>query len=179
MKNHDACAMIQNEMNTSALLIPALPPFPNSALPVLVYQGAQPAMGADFEALFLKNGWSGVWVNGVYQRHHFHATAHEALGCIRGSASLMLGGPEGVQVLIQAGDALLLPAGMGHKRLQASPDFLIVGAYPKGQSPDMQEGDEEAYMPLLSQSQKTPLPDSDPVLGKKGPVFDDWHAQKG
>lgn len=166
-------------MKLSTLLIPARNPFPNSGLPVLLYQAALPKEGADFESLFHQNAWTGIWVNGVYAVHHFHATAHEALGCIRGSAVLMLGGPEGTQVAIQAGDAVLLPAGMGHKRLSCSSDFLIAGAYPPGQSPDMQRGDPRQFEALQAISRQAALPQSDPVKGQSGPVLSHWHTLKG
>ena len=94
----------------STLYIKELPPFPNSALPVLVYQQVYEGQDAPFENLFRQNGWTGLWVNGVYNFHHYHAKAHEALGCSSGWARLKLGGPEGVEVRVEKGDAVLLPA---------------------------------------------------------------------
>ena len=40
-------------------------------------------------------GWLGAWVDGIYAFHHFHSTAHEVLGIVAGSASVILGGPKG------------------------------------------------------------------------------------
>lgn len=151
---------MENEWQT--LFIPPKPPFPNNALPVLVYPGAlQPPY--DYEALFHENGWQGIWTNGVYGFHHFHATAHEALGVHSGWARVQLGGPEGQEVRVQAGDAVLLPAGTGHKLLEASRDFSVTGAYPPGQSPDMERGDAKRLDACVASIRNVPIPARDPV----------------
>lgn len=93
-----------------------------------------------FETRFAANGWSGSWRNGVFDWHHYHTNAHEVLGCYRGRALLQLGGPDGVQQWIVAGDVVIIPAGCAHKRLESDPDFAVVGAYPDGARPDMHDG---------------------------------------
>ena len=58
----------------------------NPRLPLVVYRGALdigPGATAACEMLFAGNGWSGGWRGGVYPYHHYHSTAHEALGISR------------------------------------------------------------------------------------------------
>lgn len=160
-------------MKEAILNIGPLPPFPNAELPVLIYPAAL-AAPEGFPALFRRRGWGGGWVNGVYGFDHFHADAHEVLGCISGWARLRLGGPGGEEVLLRAGDAVLLPAGMGHRRLAQSEDFSVAGAYPPGQSPDLQRGSAADYEAMLRRARSVPLPGTDPVLGEGGPVQAHW-----
>lgn len=54
--------------------------------------------------MFEKTGWPPQWVASIYDFHHYHSTAHEVLGCVSGSAKLMLGGPNGHEVMFKAGD---------------------------------------------------------------------------
>src|SRR5262245_48603087 len=108
---------------------------PNSRLPVVVYRAALPASGdraAQCEAMFARNGWPDAWRNGIYGHHHFHSTAHEVLGIARGQARVRLGGEGGETVEIAAGDVVVIPAGVAHKREVASADLLVIGAYPAG-----------------------------------------------
>ncbi|BAN23199.1 cupin domain protein [Caballeronia insecticola] len=150
----------------------------NSRLPVLLWRGAldldpRAADGATrFEALFAQNGWPPQWRDGVFDYHHFHSTAHEALGIASGDAELILGGPHGRKIAVNAGDALVLPAGTGHCLLMAGRRFQVVGAYPPGQQWDIRRDAisdaARAAMELL------PFPPCDPVAGENGPLVRHW-----
>jgi uncharacterized protein YjlB len=93
---------------------------PNSKLPMLVYRAAVPADPAAIEKLFAANRWPPAWRNSVHPFQHFHSNAHEALGVARGRATVQFGGPAGETLEVQAGDVVVLPAGVGHCRMDKS-----------------------------------------------------------
>jgi uncharacterized protein YjlB len=153
--------------------------YPNNAgLPVLIYPQAvelpvhDPASG--FESLFSQHAWGGSWRNGVYPFHHYHSTAHEVLGVYSGTANVQLGGENGIVVPVSPSDVLLIPAGVAHKNLGASPDLGIVGAYPLGQRPDMCYGKSHERPQADERIAAVALPQADPVYGKNGPMQDHW-----
>jgi uncharacterized protein YjlB len=149
----------------------------NDHLPVLSYRGVR--LGEDerdlasaFEALFRRNDWPPAWRDGVYDYHHYHSTAHEALGFARGRAKLALGGPGGLEVEVGVGDAVILPVGTGHCRIEASDDFLVVGAYPPEARWDLCRSAPTAEQTARMLS--LPVPASDPIAGASGPLTERW-----
>jgi uncharacterized protein YjlB len=151
---------------------------PNSSLPVLVYRAAlEPGAGAGaYEELFAGHGWLGAWRDGIFPFHHFHSTAHEVLGIVRGTARVTLGGPQGRQFELSARDVVVLPAGTGHRNTGSSSDLLVVGAYPNGMRWDLRRGDPAERDEVLSNIAQVPLPDQDPVAGIRGPLVELWTA---
>jgi uncharacterized protein YjlB len=154
----------------------------NPLLPVVVYTHALIFDGEDaadaVERLFLANGWLPHWRDGIYDFHHYHSTAHEALGIAKGSVRVQLGGEQGRDFDLQAGDVAILPAGTGHKRLSCSKDLLVVGAYPPGQRWNILHGHPSERPSALTRIAAVPLPESDPVLGKNGPLIDLWRHRR-
>jgi uncharacterized protein YjlB len=148
--------------------------FPNNPRPLLLYAGAVPADPGTIERLFAANDWPSAWRNGVYPYHHYHSTAHEALGVYGGSATVRFGGPEGSAVEIRAGDVVVIPAGVAHKCLESSSDFLIVGAYPRGQRWDMCYG-RAGERPAADRNIAAVVsPAKDPVQGREGALSRLW-----
>ena len=154
----------------------------NPKLPLVVYRGAlRPEvkdMAGVFEEIFNKNGWGGSWRNGVYPFPHYHSTAHEVLGCYRGSAKIRFGGECGVILEVRAGDVAILPAGTGHQNLGASFRFGVVGAYPAGQEHyDMCYGKAGERLRADDNINRVPLPGMDPLYGPASPLGQNWkHA---
>jgi uncharacterized protein YjlB len=151
----------------------------NPSLPLILYRGvleSSPRAAADCEALFAGNDWSAAWRNGIYTNHHYHSTAHEALGIIAGSVRVRLGGERGKLVELRAGDVVVIPAGVAHKNEGASPDLVVVGAYPGGKSPDIQGPAEQDRERLRRNISQVKLPARDPVYGRSGPLIERWRV---
>lgn len=149
----------------------------NEKLPVLLYRNAFVLRGdvaGEMERLFERNRWPPQWRNGVYDFHHYHSTAHEALGFAAGWGRIMLGGEGGHEVRVNAGDVALLPTGTGHRRIETSEDFLVVGAYPEGEHWDIcRSAPDEA---AIERMRRVKFPPSDPVHGANGPLLRHWMA---
>jgi uncharacterized protein YjlB len=148
----------------------------NEKLPVLLYRSIlQPSENNPakwLEDTFRRNGWPPQWRNGVYDFHHYHSTAHEVLGFAAGHARLALGGEGGHAVTVQAGDVAVLPTGTGHCKIEASSDFLVIGAYPPDQQWDICRN---APTPEASERMRhLPFPKSDPVNGVSGKLPQAW-----
>lgn len=144
---------------------------PNSTLPVLLFRGVIEVEASDkakrFRARFQENGWTGVWTDIVYDYTHFHSNAHEVLGVAAGKLTIRLGGEGGKLFRLRAGDMLVLPAGVGHRRVGPDEGLRVVGAYPRGQ----------AHYDMKREGRAKPkvaLPKTDPFYGIDGPLMQLW-----
>ncbi len=151
----------------------------NPRLPLLVYRAAVPLDGVrdpavPFELTFAAHGWADGWRNGIYPFLHFHTAAHEVLGIARGHAMVEFGGARGQALTVQAGDVVVLPAGTGHRRIDASSDLLVVGAYPRNGSFDQKQPGQVDHRKAIAAIAEVPLPEMDPVHGRTGPLLELW-----
>ncbi|MEK4047682.1 cupin domain-containing protein [Paenibacillus sp. FSL H8-0048] len=174
MSEHNSVSREQNESIMKLSFEPdgLLPN--NQKLPVLLYKGVLRDHPEDTEQIFNANGWLNSWVNGVFPYHHYHSNAHEVLGVISGSASLQLGGDAGYTAEVEAGDVLVLPAGTAHKKLTATHDFRIAGAYPGGMDYNTRQANADDFAAALPEIREVPLPERDPVYGEAGPLLRLW-----
>lgn len=185
-------------------LIPEAGDMPNNgALPVILYKGIAEFGDKEpekvFEDLIASNNWGNGWVvESIYHFHHYHSSAHEVVAFARGKATLQFGGPDGPIVEVEAGDAAVIPAGVGHKRLDDAPGLSVVGAYPAKQkledvcvlsAEDVVKARAEnadadgCAIRLFGKDERdtvrakiaaTALPLRDPLTGLEGPVMDLW-----
>ena len=153
----------------------------NPTLPALIYKNAIDVAASrspesTIEKQFTANGWGhGQWRNGIYPFVHYHSMIHEALGIASGHARVQLGGHGGQVFELAAGDVIVLPAGTGHQKLSGSDDFVVIGAYPPDGTYNLCRGDNPAERDkALTMIPKVLVPDSDPVLGKGGPLAKLW-----
>lgn len=152
--------------------------FPNNShLPLLHYQKAfdlKKNPEETIKKIFLENNWYRPWVNGIYDFHHYHSNNHEVLGIAEGNCSVLLGGDNGILLLLNKGDAVIIPAGVSHKRVECSGDFSCVGAYSIDEAYNMKHAKTNELAAALNKIKSLSLPDKDPIFGNKGPLFKYW-----
>lgn len=128
----------------------------------------------DVVAIFASNKWLGAWRDSIFTYHHYHSNSHEVLAVVSGSASVHMGGPQGEIIDINKGDVMVIPAGVGHKRLSSSEDFAVIGAYPNGNDYNLcREGDTD-YEARKEEIRQTPLPQTDPLFGEDSFLLQQW-----
>jgi len=153
----------------------------NPRLPLVLYRRAIDLKGsADpetlIEAQFGRSGWGDMWRNGIYPYVHYHSGIHEAMGIARGRAKVRFGGEHGREIELTPGDVAVLPAGTGHQRLWASPDLVVIGAYPPNGRYDLCRGSKSEHEKAVRAIASVPLPQSDPVYGESGPLLALWRG---
>src|SRR5205809_2268090 len=152
--------------------------FPNSVLPLLFYHQALITKNKDpasiFEQRFVRNDWTNSWRDGVYSFPHYHSTSHEVLGVYSGAATLRLGGEHGKDVEVQAGDVIVIPAGVAHQNIGASNDFGVVGAYPECRKWDLLRGLPGERPKADHNIAALPMPENDQIYGVEGPLRRIW-----
>ncbi|KAI9811870.1 MAG: hypothetical protein M1827_005221 [Pycnora praestabilis] len=160
--------------------IPAHDLIPNTSIqnkPLLIYHSA---FTSSISASAIESHLSSIgvvdphWRYTMYSTTHFHSTAHEVLCISTGRARLCFGGednPKRVELVLGKGDAVVVPAGVGHRLLEdLDGGFEMVGSYEKGKSWDMcygKKGEEEKVKGIG----KLGWFGRDPVYGDEGPTI--------
>ena len=143
---------------------------PNSRFPLLVYRSGIPGGGVDtVQGRFRAIGWLNNWrYPGIYTYPHFHSTTHECLGVAVGWMEVEVFGRGGTRVRVEAGDVIVVPAGVSHSMVGQSDDILMVGGYPDGRDWDNIQEDyitEETRRAAAKRIMMLPIPARDPVTG--------------
>ena len=153
----------------------------NARLPFVLYRRAIDLIGSPdpeqvIENVFRRNGWGDMWRNGIFPYVHYHSMIHEGMGIARGRAKVRFGGNKGQEVELTQGDVVRaagrhrasMPLGQprpdGDRHLSAGPGSTTSAAAARANTP-------RRWKP----SRRVPLPDSDPVFGKQGPLLRLWH----
>jgi uncharacterized protein YjlB len=149
---------------------------PNNRLPLLIYKNVlQFIPDKNFQLAFSKNDWTNNWQDIVLDYDHFHSNTHEVLGLAKGIARLKIGGKNGEIVLVETGDLVIMPAGVGHYSVDNSLDYQFVGGYPNGVAWNSKLSlKNEDRVSIIEEIANIPIPNKDPLLGNKGPLFDFW-----
>jgi len=155
---------------------------PNSSLPLVIVKAGLAAGTRNGDAacaMLKKNGWGGTWVYTVYPFWHFHTRGHEVLACVSGEARIGFGGKEGIVAEVRLGDVCVIPVGVGHKRVEASEDFLVAGGYPPGQEGNIVRPGEMDDADIAREVGSVPLPQTDPLSGATDGVVALWSEATG
>ncbi|KAI1611365.1 RmlC-like cupin domain-containing protein [Exophiala viscosa] len=159
--------------------IPAYNGIPNTSVqgkPLMIYHSAFTKSSASNIKTHLKA--VGVvcpqWEYTMFTETHFHSTTHEVLSIASGSAKCCFGGEKNegrVEPVLEEGDVVIVPAGVGHRLLEDYGGFNMVGSYPTGKSWDM------CYGRAGEESKVKAIEDlgwfrQDPIYGDDGPSLD-------
>ncbi|ETS85619.1 hypothetical protein PFICI_03644 [Pestalotiopsis fici W106-1] len=174
--------------------IPSTDYSPNNRLPVLVYRNVlpKPHDEAHTKEFLEKSGWErrGTW--GAITAKHFHPNTHECYGVFQGSSELIFGvggadsGEMGARCRVQAGDVIVVPAGVSHASVSAddkmtSPEqrYRYVGVYPQ-EAPKWRNEYGKRLLDnndaLFEEIAAVAVPRQDPVYGVDGPLVHIWDA---
>lgn len=143
----------------------------------MIYHGvfSNPSASAIESHLLSVGVVSPQWRYTMFSETHFHSTTHEVLGIASGSARCCFGGEKNegrVEPVLQKGDVVIIPAGVGHRLLEDYGGFQMVGSYPEGKAWDMcygRSGEEDNVRKIggLGWFKR------DPIYGDDGPCLDE------
>lgn len=144
---------------------------PNSRFPLLVYRGAVEGGGEDAVLQrFRTNRWYNNWrYPGIYTYHHFHSTTHECLGVATGWMEIVVFGKGGTTLRVEAGDVVVMPAGVSHCMTAQSDDIMMIGGYPEGRDWDNMQQEhlsEKRRRAAVKRIMMLPIPARNPVTGE-------------
>lgn len=165
-----------NTLKVSKHQILAFQKIPNTSIqskPLMIYHSAFPQAGASQIESHLSNVGVVVpqWRYTMYSDTHFHSTSHEVLAIASGSARCCFGGEHNsdrVEPVLEKGDVVIVPAGVGHRLLEDYGGFQMVGSYPTGYNWDMCYGS-DAEKAKVEAITKLGWFKRDPVYGDDGP----------
>ena len=153
--------------------------FPNSPLPVLLYQAVLASV-IFFRLIRLRkhlrrNGWSNAHVGGIHTQLHYHSNNHVVFVILRGWTDIVVGGYRGHRFRIEKGDVLIIPAGVAFKNLGRQHDIVALTAWPEGTKGDLNTGIPGERPAADIRISAVPMPAADPVFGHEGDLLPIWY----
>ena len=92
-------------------------------------------------------------------------------------ATVQLGGEQGGKAReVKAGDVIVIPAGVGHKKLGGGVNCDVVGAYPDGRRWDLLRGLPGERPGADRNVAAVPRPKADPHHGANGSLLQAWQS---
>lgn len=143
--------------------------------PTIIHRRAA-GTAALIDRIFESNGCGRSWRDSIYDFVHYHSQIHEVFGVARGEAVVQFGGVKGKRLRMAAGEIAISPAGTGHRLVDASRNFLVVGAYPKDGTYD-ECTDSRDRPEAVKRIAKVKKPSADPVFGRHAGVPKLWKAR--
>ncbi|SGZ56104.1 CIC11C00000000480 [Sungouiella intermedia] len=142
------------------------------------------------------NNWRPERVYGSITVAHYHPNVHEAYAVLAGSSRLCLGqdvtieqttidnerGDNFVEVNLNTGDVIVIPAGVAHCSKTYSPQYRYLASYPKEgeywrlvQKTHIDRVENYDNLKDVAVSQNVLMPTADPVFGlESGGLLDLW-----
>lgn len=158
--------------------IPSFNGIPNTSIqgkPLIIYHSAfKNASASEIETHLKSVGEvAPQWRYTMYSDTHFHSNTHEVLSIASGSAKCCFGGeenPDRIEPVLEKGDVIVVPAGVGHRLLEDRGNFQMVGSYPIGKNWDMCYG-RESEKAKIDGIKDLGWFEQDPIYGKEGPCL--------
>lgn len=163
-------------MRVETATFAAMSGMPNSPLPLVLARGAfaRDVTKESAGEQVRRHGWTGTWVWPVFDYWHYHTTGHEVLVVLSGTARVGFGGEEGQAFGLSRADMVLIPAGVGHRSLDASSDFKVLGAYPPRQDGTVVRAGEKTLDEALAEISTLSLQRRDPATGEEPGILTHW-----
>jgi uncharacterized protein YjlB len=177
---------VRPDMKVTTRQIPKWHRIPNTSIqskPLMIYHEAFEATASELSTQLEEVGdlaqaaITPEWHYPLLSKDHFHSTTHSVLGVVSGRSRACFGGeqnPDRFETIIQRGDLIIIPAGVGHRLSQdlgtSDEPFELVLAYPLLKPWDICYGQPEGEEQVKN-IQKVVWFQRDPLYGDDGPAL--------
>ena len=168
------------KLRVSRHLIPRHGGIPNTSiqhLPLLIYYRCFPP-AATAHTMRMQLQIAGAVLphrpNAMDTTTYFHDDSYGVLAVCDGKARLCFGGeenPDRVEPVLEEGDVVIIPAGVGYRLLdELEPPFRVIAAFPPGATQSCYLGT-ESELDRTGNVAQSPCLIRDPIYGPRGPLL--------